>query len=114
MLDMVTSSSVVFAFGIGPTEMVIAGIIAVLLFGSRLPEVARSLGKSFVEFKKGVRGIEEEVNAATYSTTSYETPDRHDPEVDDRDQPTAPKFEPPSAEPQVEKPAESSAGPKEA
>jgi sec-independent protein translocase protein TatA len=47
-------------FGIGPTEMVIVGIIALLLFGKRLPEVARSMGKSIVEFKKGMQGIEEQ------------------------------------------------------
>jgi len=32
-----------------------------LLFGKRLPEVGRSLGKGIVEFKKGLAGIEEEV-----------------------------------------------------
>ena len=49
-----------FAFmGIGPMEMMIVGGIALLLFGKRLPEVARSLGKGIVEFKKGVNGIED-------------------------------------------------------
>jgi sec-independent protein translocase protein TatA len=46
-------------FGIGPQEMLIVGVIALLLFGNRLPEVARSLGKGIVEFKKGIKGIEE-------------------------------------------------------
>ena len=41
-------------FGFGPTEMVIVAVIAVLLFGKRLPGVARSLGSSIVEFKKGL------------------------------------------------------------
>ena len=36
------------------------GIIALLLFGKRLPEVARSLGKGVVEFKKGLNGIDDE------------------------------------------------------
>jgi sec-independent protein translocase protein TatA len=46
-------------FGLGPLELLIVGIIAVLLFGNRLPEVGRSLGKGLVEFKKGVQGIED-------------------------------------------------------
>ncbi len=39
-------------------------IIALLLFGNRLPSVMRSLGKSVVEFKKGVNGIDEGVKDA--------------------------------------------------
>jgi sec-independent protein translocase protein TatA len=39
------------------------GIVAVILFGSRLPSVARSFGKSIVEFKKGMQDIESEVKA---------------------------------------------------
>ncbi len=54
-------------FGIGPMEMLIVGIIAVILFGSRLPSVARSLGKSMTEFKKGMREFETEVHSAVYS-----------------------------------------------
>jgi len=43
----------------GTLEMIIIGIVAVLLFGSRLPKIARSVGSSIIEFKKGVRGIED-------------------------------------------------------
>ncbi|MBQ4202728.1 MAG: twin-arginine translocase TatA/TatE family subunit, partial [Thermoguttaceae bacterium] len=39
-------------------------VIAFLLFGNRLPSVMRSVGRSVVEFKKGVAGIEDEVDAA--------------------------------------------------
>ncbi len=46
----------------GPTELIILLIVALLLFGKRLPEVARSLGKGIVEFKRGVRGIEDEID----------------------------------------------------
>jgi sec-independent protein translocase protein TatA len=47
-------------FGVGPTELVIVGIIVLILFGSRLPSVMRSLGQGLVEFKKGVQGIEDD------------------------------------------------------
>jgi sec-independent protein translocase protein TatA len=44
--------------------LLIAGI-ALLLFGKRLPEVGRSLGKGIIEFKKGLAGIEEDVSQAS-------------------------------------------------
>jgi sec-independent protein translocase protein TatA len=44
--------------------LLIAGI-ALLIFGKRLPEVGRSLGKGIVEFKKGLAGIEEDVTQAS-------------------------------------------------
>ena len=50
-------------FGIGPQEMLFFGIIALLLFGKRLPEVSRNLGKGLTEFKKGMRGIEGDLEA---------------------------------------------------
>lgn len=57
--------SSLFAIGMpGPMEMVIIFGIAVLLFGNRLPSVMRSVGKSVVEFKKGVNGIEDEIDSA--------------------------------------------------
>lgn len=49
-----------FAFGIGPMEMLIVGLIVLLLFGNRLPMVMRSLGQGMVEFKKGVQGIDDD------------------------------------------------------
>jgi sec-independent protein translocase protein TatA len=46
-------------FGVGPMELVIVGGIILLLFGNRLPSLMRSLGRSVVEFKQGVREIED-------------------------------------------------------
>ncbi len=84
-----------FGFGSpGLPELLIVGVIALLLFGKRLPEVARSLGKGIVEFKKGVQGIEQEVETATYTKrSSRSVPD------DEREEMTAPKFQPPESAP---------------
>ena len=52
----------VLALGMpGLTEWIIIGALGLLIFGKRLPEVGRSLGKGIVEFKKGLKGIEEDV-----------------------------------------------------
>jgi sec-independent protein translocase protein TatA len=55
-----------FAFlpNLGPMEMMTVGLVALLFFGNRLPSVARSLGKSFTEFKKGISGIEDDIDQA--------------------------------------------------
>lgn len=46
----------------GGLEWVIVLIIALLVFGKRLPGIMRSLGKSVVEFKKGIKGVGDEVD----------------------------------------------------
>lgn len=92
-----------FVGGVGTMEWVIIGVVAVLLFGKRLPEVGRSLGKSLMEFKKGMAGIEDEIrNAGNISSTGTRSSTARYQELDDRDEPTAPKFEPPRSEPRPE------------
>jgi len=55
-----------FGFGMpGPFEMMVIAVIVLLLFGNRLPSVMRSMGRGIVEFKKGVQGIEDEVEKAS-------------------------------------------------
>ncbi|HCN20513.1 MAG: preprotein translocase [Planctomycetes bacterium RIFCSPHIGHO2_02_FULL_50_42] len=49
----------------GGWEWLVILIVALLIFGKRLPDVMRSLGKGIVEFKKGVRGIEDDVDKAS-------------------------------------------------
>jgi sec-independent protein translocase protein TatA len=46
-------------FGMGLPELLIVLVVALLLFGNRLPSAARSLGRSMVEFKKGMNEDDE-------------------------------------------------------
>jgi sec-independent protein translocase protein TatA len=48
----------------GGIEWIVILIVALLIFGKRLPEVMRSMGKGIVEFKKGVKGVEDDVEEA--------------------------------------------------
>ena len=89
---------VVAFFSPGPMEILIIGAIAVLLFGKRLPEVGRSLGKGIVEFKKGINGIEDEIHSASSSSYTESTSTG----AIDHEEATAPKFEPPTSEPKDE------------
>lgn len=49
---------------------ILIAIVALLLFGKRLPEVGRSLGKGIIEFKKGLAGIEEDVTQSINQSTA--------------------------------------------
>jgi sec-independent protein translocase protein TatA len=49
-------------FGLGMSEVLVVLVIGLLLFGNRLPELARSLGKTLVEFKKEVHGVQEDLH----------------------------------------------------
>ena len=82
-------------FNLGPSEMIVVGIIALLLFGKRLPEVARSLGKGVVEFKKGLRGIEEDIDTGTYNSRNETTSSARPMPKEESVETTAPKFDPP-------------------
>ncbi len=83
------------------TEMVVLGIIGLLLFGSRLPEVARSLGKGMREFKEGMSGIQGEFNSAYTAPARKESRPASRPvptDEEERGEFIAPKFQPPPIE----------------
>jgi sec-independent protein translocase protein TatA len=90
-------------FGLAPQELMAVAVIAVLLFGSKLPEVARSLGGSYREFRRGLndmqqqfREVEREVVRAIDAPSSKKIDLTEDEDVDR--EPLAPKFTPPPIE----------------
>ena len=50
----------------GPVEMMLLAAVALLLYGGDLPNVARSWGKSLSEFRRGLSGIQNELNDVIY------------------------------------------------
>jgi sec-independent protein translocase protein TatA len=53
-------------FNLGIGEIMVVLVVALLVFGGRLPEVGRSLGRSIVEFKQGLKtlpGVEDEIES---------------------------------------------------
>ena len=85
-------------FGMGMTELIVIGALAVLLFGKRLPEVARSFGQTYSQFREGLQDIQREMNQVGDSVRSSVS----DPvskslsyEPEDYEEPTGPRFEPP-------------------
>ena len=90
-----------FALAPGPGDMVILAVVSIMLFGKRLPEVARQVGRGWMELKRGMSGIQSELNAAIYSDTPSGKPSpsrSYVNEIEDYEEQTAPKFEPPPAE----------------
>ena len=62
---------------IGVPELLVILLIALLLFGAkRLPEIARGLGQSIQEFKKGVIGVKTDVTDAKKDVNAG-SEDRH-------------------------------------
>jgi sec-independent protein translocase protein TatA len=78
-------------FGLGFLEIAVLVVLGVLLFGKNLPSVGRYVGKSIVEFKKGVKGLEDDFEGAGGSRGEItEAPPHRAPQ---RVGVTAPKFE---------------------
>ena len=53
-------------FGIGPWEMAVIAVVLLIVFGNRLPEAMRNLGRSVLEFKRGMRETENSLNDAAH------------------------------------------------
>jgi sec-independent protein translocase protein TatA len=88
------------AFVLSEWQLIVIVIIGVLLFGRKLPEIGRSLGKGIVEFKKGLKGMEEEIHD-TGSPHTSSAPQQQQPAIDQPRPPqrvtaSTPKFEEPA------------------
>ena len=77
--------------GLGMQEILILSILGVLLFGRKLPEVGRYLGKGIVEFKKGIKGIEDDFDST--AAPRQEPMALEQPRPPQRITATAPKFD---------------------
>ena len=87
-------------FGFGVFETVVIGVIAVVLFGGNLPEVARKLGGSYREFRRGLNEVQQSFREAEREASralTMETPaTKSVPDEDEPEEPAAPKFTPPT------------------
>ena len=79
-------------FGLGPTELIIILVLGVLLFGRKLPEMGKYFGKTIVEFKKGMKGLEDNIDGGAMHTTAPSAP-MEAPRPPQKVTATAPKFE---------------------
>ena len=65
----------------GGAEWIVILVIALLIFGPRLPQVMRSLGKGITEFKKGIRDVEDDVKTEIDTAAGEKRPG-----IDDQDE----------------------------
>jgi sec-independent protein translocase protein TatA len=90
--------------GLSFQELTIVAIVAILLFGKNLPDVAKKFGGMYRDFRKSLDDLRSQVD---FTDTFNSAPSRPKPrrtysEYDDFDEINAPRFEPPSAPPPSE------------
>jgi len=104
-------------------EWIVIAALGLLIFGKRLPEVGKSLGQGIVQFKKGLKGVEEEIeqvdetpankrladNTTSVPSGTVAKPDyKFDPYTGKPVEPAAPKFDPYTGKPLDEPATQSS------
>jgi len=90
-------------FGISFGTLMLLAVVGILLYGEELPTVAKSFGKSLMELKKGMSHLQNEFHAVLNDEPKPRAAQNYHP-IDDAEQPVAPKFEPPPAEPHALEP----------
>jgi TatA/E family protein of Tat protein translocase len=85
-------------FGIGMTELVVILVIALLIFGpNKLPELARSLGKGFGEFRRASYDLRQSLMEATEEPPPPQAP----PQAESRMGAAQPKTTPTPEDPET-------------
>ena len=81
----------------GLGEMALIAVVAVVLFGGRLPEVARTFGGYYNQFRKSLSDIQDSIKNDIDVSRDLNAPARisHDSDVDIDDDDPAPTFDPP-------------------
>ncbi len=79
--------------GIGYQELLVIGVVAILLFGKRLPDVARTWGSSYRDFRRSLNDIKSSFAVDQYESTKHKRPAL---DYDDRVADSTPRFVPPA------------------
>jgi sec-independent protein translocase protein TatA len=94
-------------FGLSPFELAAVGVVAILLFGSKLPEVAHSLGRQYRDLRRGLNEVQDQFRQAQRELTrAIDAPVKSinsaladlDPEAPKDKEPAVPKFSPPPSQ----------------
>lgn len=103
-------------FGLSPAQVLVVGVVAIMLFGSRLPEVARNLGRQYRDLRRQLNDVQDQFRMAEREVTrAFDEPLRSlnqphssksapaaDDDADDVSQePSVPKFTPPPSDQQA-------------
>src|SRR2546423_11526591 len=93
---MVITAAGILAWGMpSMPELLVLAAFGLLLFGKRLPEVGRNLGKGIIEFKKGLKSVEEDIDTASDQPSTPTSVSPPPPKA----LPTEFKFDPMTGEP---------------
>jgi sec-independent protein translocase protein TatA len=75
-------------FNLGLGEVIVVLVVALLVFGKRLPEVGRSLGRGLVEFKEGLKGAAAEMMSEKEPDKEPEQAPEDHPDPEDHPEPS--------------------------
>jgi sec-independent protein translocase protein TatA len=84
--------NIMFAWGIGGTELIVIAVAVLILFGSKkIPEFAKGLGQGIKEFKKATREVTDEIQ-----NTTTDAPPPAKPAASSQSQPSQAVSQPPT------------------